>query len=87
MEGDQVQELEALRSTYERAQELVDEVEPGDLARPTPCSDWDVRRLLAHVVAGVDGLVGQLRGLTPDWQKDSLGTTQRLRCASHCRRR
>jgi len=67
-----VQELEALRSAYQRAQ-LVDEVEPGDLTRPTPCSDWDVRGLVAHSVAGADGLAVQLRGVTPDWQKDTLG--------------
>ena len=72
VEGEQVQELEALRSAYQRAQ-LVDEVEPGDLTRPTPCSDWDVRGLVAHSVAGADGLAVQLRGVTPDWQKDTLG--------------
>ncbi|HEU0086681.1 MAG TPA: maleylpyruvate isomerase N-terminal domain-containing protein [Pseudonocardiaceae bacterium] len=44
-------EVEALQSTYARAQELVDGLEPADMMRPTPCSEWNVRALLVHLVA------------------------------------
>lgn len=66
-------EVDALQSTYARAQQLVDGLEPMDMARPTPCSEWNVRALLAHFVAAIDGLAGLLRGEKPDWEKDALG--------------
>src|SRR5438128_1059279 len=31
---------------------LVDGVSPDQMGLPTPCSDWDVRALLAHLVGG-----------------------------------
>jgi uncharacterized protein (TIGR03086 family) len=36
------------------ALDLVRDVRPDELTAPTPCSDLDVRGLLAHLVAGVD---------------------------------
>jgi uncharacterized protein (TIGR03086 family) len=35
------------------AEQVVAAVAPGDLERPTPCADWDVRDLLGHLVATV----------------------------------
>lgn len=66
-------EVEALLSTYARVLALVDGLKPADLTRPSPCSEWNVRALLAHLVAAIDGLAGQLRGEKPDWAKDALG--------------
>ncbi|MFF0782479.1 TIGR03086 family metal-binding protein [Streptomyces sp. NPDC003720] len=36
----------------EQAAALIKTVRPEDLARPTPCSEFDVRGLLGHVVGG-----------------------------------
>ncbi|MFB8178887.1 TIGR03086 family metal-binding protein [Streptomyces sp. NPDC055966] len=36
----------------EQAAALIGSVRPADLARPTPCSAYDVRALLGHVVGG-----------------------------------
>ena len=66
-------QIEVLRAGHDRTQELVDRMSPQDLSRPTPCSEWDVRALLAHVVAATDGLVAMLHDEKPDWGKDALG--------------
>lgn len=66
-------ELEALQAAYARTVALVEGLAPDDLRRPTPCSDWDVRALLVHVVAAHDGLVAVLHGDDADWGKDALG--------------
>lgn len=39
-----------------------DAVEPGDLITPTPCGDYDVKTLLAHVVAVIRKLATVGRG-------------------------
>ncbi len=68
-----VSELDVLRAGYERTAALTASLSPGDLDRPTPCPDWDVRALLAHVIATADGLVDVLQGREADWGKDALG--------------
>jgi len=42
--------LSLLANTIKITQELVDEVRPADLTRPTPCGEYDVRRLLEHLI-------------------------------------
>ena len=36
----------------DKAARLVDNVPPGQMSLPTPCAEWDVRALLAHLVGG-----------------------------------
>jgi len=36
----------------DEAARLIDGVRPDQMSLPTPCSDWDVRALLAHLVGG-----------------------------------
>ena len=66
-------ETDVLRAGADEVRRLVRDLAPEDLARPTPCPDWDVRALLAHVVTGQEGLVAVLRGEQPDWSRDALG--------------
>ncbi len=44
------------------AARLVDAVQPNQMGLPTPCSDWDVRALLTHLVGGNLRYVGLTRG-------------------------
>jgi uncharacterized protein (TIGR03086 family) len=57
------------RTAYDRAltwaNDLVSRVEPTDLDRPTPCSAYDVRALLGHLVATVDRARGIGEGGDP----------------------
>jgi uncharacterized protein (TIGR03086 family) len=50
---------------------VVDRVRPGDLDRPTPCAEWSVRELLAHMTAQHRGFAAAAGGAGPDlavWQ-------------------
>ena len=53
------------RTAYDRAltwaNDLISRVEPTDLDRPTPCSEYEVRALLGHLVATVDRARGSAR--------------------------
>jgi uncharacterized protein (TIGR03086 family) len=45
------------RTAIDAATAYIGRVRPDDLPRPTPCAEWDLRALLAH-------MVGQNRGFT-----------------------
>jgi uncharacterized protein (TIGR03086 family) len=40
----------ALDDAYERCAKVVTDVDAAQLARPTPCADWDVRATLNHLI-------------------------------------
>jgi uncharacterized protein (TIGR03086 family) len=42
--------VDALDNSYERAATLIAGVDRAQLARPTPCPEWDVRATLDHIV-------------------------------------
>ncbi|MER7671836.1 TIGR03086 family metal-binding protein [Kitasatospora sp. NPDC096128] len=48
------------------AVEVVDTVRPEQLDRPTPCTGWTLRRLLAHCVGQHLGFAAAARGAGPD---------------------
>ncbi|MET0418871.1 MAG: TIGR03086 family metal-binding protein [Actinoplanes sp.] len=55
-------DAEAVRATVE----LVSRVTPDDLARPTPCAEWDLRALLAHMTAQHEGFAAAAVGRGQD---------------------
>ena len=51
--------------------QIVSQVSAADLARPTPCSDWTLRELLAHMTAQHNGFAAAAAGDGADlvhWQ-------------------
>ncbi|CAM5447703.1 TIGR03086 family metal-binding protein [Kitasatospora aureofaciens] len=50
----------------ELAVEVVDDVRPDRLDRPTPCAGWTLRRLLEHCVGQHRGFAAAARGAGPD---------------------
>jgi uncharacterized protein (TIGR03086 family) len=65
-------------ATYDRVsaalQELVAGVRPEQWSAPTPCTEWDVRALVNHVVGGTRVFIANIRGTElPDRSSDFLG--------------
>ena len=56
------------------AQRIADGVRPDQWSAPTPCTEWDVRALLNHVVTGNLLFTANIRGEEPpDRTRDHLG--------------
>jgi len=49
----------------EQNQQLIDSIQPGDLGLPTPCTEYDVRTLLGHLLAVLDRVDLALNGGNP----------------------
>ena len=63
---------------YERAvpiaQRVIDGIRPDQLAAPTPCTEWDVRALLGHLVGVLRPVAAAMSGgPMPDPSADLLG--------------
>jgi len=57
----------ALQRALTQAADLLDDVGPADLSKPTPCTEWDVRRLANHLIAAPRVFVTMLQGAPPGW--------------------
>jgi len=60
----------------DEAGRFVERVRPTDLDGPTPCGDWTLATLLAHMVGHNHGWAAAARGLPADeatWEHASLG--------------
>ena len=58
--------IEACRRAVEDARSVVAAVRPEDMTKPTPCTEWDVRALVAHMVGVCQAFADVLRGGTMD---------------------
>ncbi|MFC4784051.1 TIGR03086 family metal-binding protein [Nocardioides sp. MAHUQ-72] len=56
-----------LSRALDQAGDVLAAVHPDQLTRPTPCNDWDVARLIAHLVAAPTKFLAAMRGEEPDW--------------------
>jgi len=56
--------LQAHKRALQAFAEVLSGVQDGQLEAPTPCSEWTVRQLVGHVVAGNNRVAGE--GPTPD---------------------
>jgi uncharacterized protein (TIGR03086 family) len=49
-DGKMVDVVAACQRVVDDAQALIETVRPEDMARPTPCAEWDVRGLINHMI-------------------------------------
>jgi uncharacterized protein (TIGR03086 family) len=69
MPPESVSELDA--RAVRASVDLVSRVTPADLSRPTPCRDWNLGELLAHMIAQHHGFAASAHGGAADladWQ-------------------
>ena len=73
--SDQADAAGALRAwdlTAEGWEALYASLQPGDMAKPTPCDEWDVRALVDHAIdvqARYGAMLGYAMGEERDWTK------------------
>ena len=65
-ESDMPDPVEMFRKTTLRTRELVSGVEQSQAQDPTPCSEWDVRSLLNHLIGGLEFTAGCIAGDPPN---------------------
>jgi uncharacterized protein (TIGR03086 family) len=46
--------LDQLQQSFAMTASIIDCITPAQLGLPTPCDDWDVRRLLSHTIGVLD---------------------------------
>jgi uncharacterized protein (TIGR03086 family) len=59
-----------LSRALDQAGDALTAVHQDQLSQPTPCNDWDVARLIAHMVASPHHLLEMSQGGQPDWSKE-----------------
>lgn len=61
------QSIEVLSRALDQTAGVLKEIPADKLADATPCEDWDVARLVTHVVAGPRNFISMSAGGKPDW--------------------
>src|SRR5436309_11906719 len=58
--------IDALVASYATARPVVSAVSPADLAKPTPCAEWNVEMLVTHFLNAIAMFPALLAGEKPD---------------------
>lgn len=62
--------IDVLSRALDQAADLMSTVPADKLSAATPCRDWDVAALVAHLVAAPRNFVTMARGGQPDWSAE-----------------
>ena len=62
-----VESVVVLSRALDQAGDVLAAVHPDQLTRPTPCAEWDVARLVGHLVDAPVRFLQRARGGDPDW--------------------
>ena len=69
--------VEALEELWASTGRLLGEVRADEWSLPTPCTDWDVRQLAAHIAGGQSGFEGIAQPEPPPgWTTDKQGVDE-----------
>ncbi len=64
-----------LSRALDQTADVLDGIRDDQLGLPTPCREWDVGRLVAHVVADPRNLLEMARGNPVDWSAEPATVT------------
>ena len=67
MSSEVEQSIDALAKALDQTHELLLSVSPDRLKDPTPCTQWDVAGLIAHLVIDPRNFIAMSSGDQPDW--------------------
>lgn len=56
-----------LNRALDQMGDVLASIHQGHLTKPTPCNDWDVGHLIAHVLAAPGNFLQMSQGEQPDW--------------------
>ena len=59
-----------LSRAVDQTEAVLAKVSPEALSEPTPCPDWDVRQLVAHIVSNPQRFLMMAKGEQPDWSAE-----------------
>ena len=62
--------LDVLSDALDQTEAVLAAIPPDALSGRTPCGDWDVARLVAHVVASPRNFIVMASGGQPDWSAE-----------------
>ena len=68
--------IDVLSRALDQTGNLLDQVGTDVLARPTPCSDWDVAALADHIIHNTSQFRQMVQGGQPDWTAPTPHVTQ-----------
>jgi len=61
------EDLTVLSRGLDQVGDLLDQVPQADPSAPTPCEDWTLTELVAHLAGGPAKFAQMVRGEKPDW--------------------
>jgi uncharacterized protein (TIGR03086 family) len=70
MNAEAKESVDVLSRAIDQAVDVLSAIPADQLSNPTPCGDWDVASLVAHVVAAPRNFLTMARGGQPDWSAE-----------------
>ncbi|MCW2764952.1 MAG: hypothetical protein JWO11_911 [Nocardioides sp.] len=65
-----IESVVVLSRALDQTGDILTGIHEDQLTLPTPCGEWDVARLIAHVVASPRNFIEMARGEQPDWSAE-----------------
>lgn len=65
-----IESVVVLSRALDQTGDVLAAVRDDQLSLPTPCAEWDVEQLIAHLVAAPGLFIVMARGDTPDWSAE-----------------
>jgi len=62
--------VRALSHALDQTGDVLSQVRHDDLEHPTPCREWDVQRLVDHLVVTPGRFLTMMKGEQPDWSAE-----------------